>query len=69
MIDSELLSTRIVLSKVSTENWSRKTFTINAMLQTSPQTYKTKDLKGEKLKNFIKNNRIYILAKIRQPYQ
>ena len=48
MIDSELLSIRIVLSKVSTENWSRKTFTINAMLQTSPQTYKTKDLKGEK---------------------
>ena len=50
MIESELLSTRIFLSKGYTEKWSRETFIIDSVLKTNPWTYKIiKDLKGEKI--------------------
>ena len=43
-----------IFNKGYTENWSGEIFAINSILETSPLTYKTKNLNGEK------NNRQFL---------
>ena len=38
-----------IFSKGYTENWSKEIFVIDSVLKTNPQTYKFKDLNGEKI--------------------
>ena len=49
VMESEFLSTRIFLAKVTQEIWSREIFVIGSVLSTNPWIYKIKDLNKEKI--------------------